>query len=233
MSTPIARRRRGVVACGSLLGLALPLLGQSLTTAVASEPAAPAATPAADGEANARATAERLIRQHDKSLQIGAGDEFQALPVLTSGEGIFYAPYERTHRGLPVFGGDFVVVTDRDGTLLTTSVAQTERISLPSVQAGVSSATALATAEDTLDQTNKATAPDKIVYALGSPRLAWKVEVAGVDAGERAALEVFVDAEVGQGAEHRGPARPRFRDGALNGPGSLPLLTTQSGSTFT
>ena len=41
-----------------------------------------------------------------------------------------YAPYERTFRGLPVVGGDFVVVTDDEGHVLNTSVAQTSRIRL-------------------------------------------------------------------------------------------------------
>ncbi len=152
--------------------------------------------------------------------------------MLTSGEGIFYAPYERTHRGLPVFGGDFVVVTDQAGKVLATSVAQTQPISLPSVNAPVSSATALATAEDTLDQTTKTTSPDKIVYALDTPRLAWKVEVAGQDAGDKAAQEVYLDAKSGKVLATDDLILHGTGDGAINGPDPLPLRTTQSGSTY-
>ena len=48
--------------------------------------------------------------------------------------GLNYVPYERTYRGLPVVGGDFVVSTDDEGKILATSVAQTRQVRLRSVK---------------------------------------------------------------------------------------------------
>src|SRR4051812_15644635 len=76
-------------------------------------------------------SAHRLIASDAPALKISAHDAFQAKPVQSS-HGIRYAPYERTYRGLPVVGGDFVVVSDSDGQILSTSVAQTHQVALKS-----------------------------------------------------------------------------------------------------
>ena len=51
---------------------------------------------------------------------------------VITGDGLSYVPYQRTWRGLPVVGGDFVVVTDAEGHVLATSVAQTSQTRLAS-----------------------------------------------------------------------------------------------------
>jgi len=71
--------------------------------------------------------ADALIQSRAPELEIGKHDGFVAQKILTSGD-LNYAPYERTFRGLPVVGGDFVVVTDDEGHVLNTSVAQTSEV---------------------------------------------------------------------------------------------------------
>ena len=63
-----------------------------------------------------------------------------------------YAPYERTWRGLPVVGGDFVVVTDDEGHVLTTSVAQTSKVKLTSTTPRVLKGRATTVARQQVDK---------------------------------------------------------------------------------
>ena len=77
-------------------------------------------------------------------LKASKHDAFQAGKVVSS-MGLNYVPYERTYRGIPVVGGDFVVSTDDNGQILATSVAQTRQVKLRSVKATVSRAAARAT----------------------------------------------------------------------------------------
>ena len=101
-------------------------LGAAATTNQAASPQ--------DGRTLARAAAKNLIESKAPQLKIGAHDGFVAKPVMSGGNGLQYAPYERTYRGLPVIGGDFVVVTDKAGHVLNTSVAQSRPTSLASVR---------------------------------------------------------------------------------------------------
>ena len=69
------------------------------------------------------------LNREDRDLLARSADfvEFKAGKVLTS-LGLHYVPYERTYRGIPVVGGDFVVQTDDSGRVLATSVAQTRQV---------------------------------------------------------------------------------------------------------
>jgi Zn-dependent metalloprotease len=131
----MSRRHLGGLAAAALVGTALASL----------PPGASAATQGHDPHALAAQSARNLIASRAAALQISPHDGFQAEPVVSS-HGIQYVPYERTYQGLPVVGGDFVVVTDADGQVLTTSVAQTHPVSLRSVTPTLARATAVATA---------------------------------------------------------------------------------------
>ncbi|HEY3002194.1 MAG TPA: M4 family metallopeptidase, partial [Kribbellaceae bacterium] len=80
-------------------------------------------------------SAGRLIAAKAAALHVSAADAFSAPKVVSVPEGLQYVAYERTYKGLPVIGGDFVVVTDEAGKVLSTSVAQTETLSLGSTTA--------------------------------------------------------------------------------------------------
>ena len=111
---------------------------------------ADAAKPAPPGGiAAAAASADRLVRSKPEVLKASKHDVFKAGKVLTS-MGLNYVPYERTYRGIPVVGGDFVVSTDDQGRILTTSVAQTRQVKLRSVKATVSRTAARATSSHQL-----------------------------------------------------------------------------------
>ena len=120
----MSRTLLGGLAAAALAGATLAALPHS---AVAAAP-----THGQSARAAAAQSASRLVASRPPVLHAGPHDGFRAQPVLSS-HGIQYAPYQRTYRGLPVVGGDFVVVTDSHGQVLDTSVAQTHAVSLGSI----------------------------------------------------------------------------------------------------
>ena len=70
-----------------------------------------------DASARAAQSARALVANRPPRLHASRHDTFRAQDVQSSG-GLQYVPYERTYRGLPVIGGDFVVATDAAGTIL-------------------------------------------------------------------------------------------------------------------
>ena len=78
--------------------------------------------------AEAASVAAALVRTRPDGLYASPEDEFTQLPVITAQGWYYYVPYERTYRGLPMIGGDFVVVVDPTGRVSTTSVALTHAV---------------------------------------------------------------------------------------------------------
>ena len=74
-------------------------------------------------------------------LHASADEAFVQHPVVSSG-GMQYVPYDRTYKGLPVRGGDFVVVTDAPAATKYTSVAQTQAIGTSRPRRSISTAAA-------------------------------------------------------------------------------------------
>ena len=112
------RRRRAVVlaASGALLVAAIG------TATAQAQPVAPSA------QAMAATSASSLVAARPAALHASVHDAFLAHAVITAAGGLQYVPYDRTYKGLPVVGGDFVVVTDATGEVLHTSVAQDQTI---------------------------------------------------------------------------------------------------------
>src|SRR6476661_4063048 len=149
----MSRRHLGGLAAAALVGTALASAPHG---AVAAAP-----THGQNARALAAASAHRLIAGDAPALKISSHDTFRALPVQSS-HGVQYAAYTRDYRGLPVVGGDFVVVTDSDGQVLSTSVAQTHRVALASVTPTVSRTRAVGTASQQVSHATKAT-PARLV----------------------------------------------------------------------
>jgi Zn-dependent metalloprotease len=141
--------------------------------------------------------ASALIASRDPRLEISRYDGFVALPVVSSGE-VSYAPYERTWKGLPVVGGDFVVVTDATGHLLATSVAQTSKIDLGTTKPRVLKSRASTLSQRQLNKVKDADAPRLVVFQAATSHLAWETKVSGRDAGRPSIQNVYVDAGSGK-----------------------------------
>ncbi|MEV8373363.1 M4 family metallopeptidase [Kribbella sp. NPDC056861] len=207
-------------------------LGSTVSTAAPSAAPPPRPTPA-QSKTFAAQSASTLVAGRPAGLHAGKSDSFIAKPVISDPSGLQYVPYERTFKGLPVIGGDFVVVTDAAGAVKATSVAQTAAIPELATKAGVNAATAKATATKQLKSVTASTTPTLAVYALGStPRLAWQSRVTGSNGSEPSSLSVYVDAATGKvlgTKEHvlAGNGTPAF-----SGPPPVTLATTLTGSTY-
>ncbi|HVK27440.1 MAG TPA: M4 family metallopeptidase, partial [Nocardioides sp.] len=191
------------------------------------------AAPKDDPHRLAHRSAKALVDSRAPQIKASAGDRFTAKPVISGGKGLQFASYTRTHDGLPVRGGDFVVVTNEDGQILTTTVAQRSAIGRIPVTPKVTSSAAGKKARSTLRRAVLRGKPSLAVHALATPRLAWKVRVSGLTTdGDRAVQDVYVDAQ--RGGVIESDELVHFATGTgnghHNGPG-LSLQTTQASST--
>ena len=186
---------------------------------------APTSLPDPSGdERRAAAAAAALVAGRPASLHVGPDDGFVALPVISS-MGWRYVPYERTYRGLPVVGGDFVVVVDPTGRVRSTSVAQKYAVKGVDTAPKVTLAAARSTAAGRLRSVSKMEAGRLVVYALGAtPRLAWESTVNGRGAEGESRLTVRVDAITGAVLDSRESVMHDRGFGAYNGIRSI--LTT-------
>ena len=219
-----ARRTFVLAAAGSLVAAVLTQTGASTATA---------APPSQTAEAMAVDAAAGLVDSRPSQLHASANDEFVRHGVISSTNGLKYIPYERTHKGIPVVGGDFVVVTNATGQVLQTSVDQTATIDLPSTTPSVTKAAAEATARTAMSTVDSVGTAEQVVYALDTtPKLAWKVTVTGRDAEGPSKLDVVVDAATGKVLRTQERVMHGTGTSGWNGPNPVTIATTQSGSTF-
>ncbi|WP_018349991.1 M4 family metallopeptidase [Longispora albida] len=164
---------------------------------IASPAAAAPAQPALTGKAAATAAANRLVASGNARFKKSAYDQLSLVKVHEGTAGLQYAAFERTHKGLPVIGGDAVVVTDSTGRILHTANAQDHVITVGTTPA-VTAPAALGTATQQLAAVKEASEPKLSVLAWGSPALVWDVVVTGrTQAGTPSRLHVLVDAATG------------------------------------
>jgi Zn-dependent metalloprotease len=218
----MSRRHLGGLAAAALVGATLASLPHG---AVAAAP-----THGPNARALAAASARNLIASHAPALKISSHDGFKALPVQSS-HGLQYAAFNRTYRGLLVVGGDFVVVTNSDGQILNTSVAQSRKVALKSVTPSVSRARAASESRQQVAHPTKSTPVSLVVWQHGShSRLAWQSTVTGHRGAMPDIKSVVVDARTGRVLQ----ARERVMEGTANTKweGSVSIPTTLSGSTY-
>src|SRR5262245_12211158 len=97
------------------------MVALGVTTAKAATTSNPPASPDA-ARAMAAQNAASLVASRPAYLMASANDTFVQGNVVSSGS-VQYVPYERNYRGVPVIGGDFVLVMS-GGQVVAHSVAQ-------------------------------------------------------------------------------------------------------------
>ncbi|WP_228644398.1 M4 family metallopeptidase [Microtetraspora sp. AC03309] len=196
---------------------------------VALSPTASAgAAPAADPAQAARG-ADRLVDAKPPALRPSAKDGFHRDKVVASQGGLNYVAYSRTYSGLPVYGGDFVVVTDAKGGVLSTSVAQEKALSVGTTpKLTADQATEVARAQ--LSEVTTSSAPQLTVMAQGAGRLAYEVVAEGTRDGRESKLHVFVDALTGEVVEKSDEVVAGQGNSYYNG--NPVTIGTTSGTTF-
>ncbi|MEZ0580727.1 M4 family metallopeptidase [Nocardioides sp. MH1] len=209
--------------------LALVSVSTTEATARTSDPHVKPVHRHGDAKAEAADTAQKLVASPPALLRASAHDTFRAHPVVSS-HGLQYVPYERSYRGLPVIGGDFVVVTDAAGRLLDTSVAQTRPVSLSSITPRVARDAARHAALRQVRHGRYDGRTRLVVLQRIHSALAWETTVVGRRAGEASRLSVYVSARSGKvlkTVEH-------VAEGTGNGgwEGSVTIPTSGSGTSY-
>ncbi|GAA2154079.1 M4 family metallopeptidase [Nocardioides koreensis] len=213
-----------------ILASAAALISAVAVVSVPTGSQAASSTQAATQDARAQAaqSARALVADRPARLHPSTYDAFRALPVQSSA-GLQYVPYERTYRGVPVVGGDFVVATDSEGNVLGTTVAQTRATQLSSVTPTVDRGAARATsARQVRDARLEATR--LVVLQRAASALAWETTVNGVRDGGPSRLTVYVDAQSGRVLTTKEHVAEGSGSSAWSGSVSIP--TTLSGSTY-
>jgi len=200
------------------------------TTALAIAPAASAQVTPGAASTLAAQSANSLVASKPDFLHTSANEAYIQKDVISSGN-LQYVPFERTYRGLPVVGGDFVLVTDSSGNVKYNSVAQDRAIGNISLLPKVSQASAEAVAVGQLKSVTSKEATKLVVYALGTaPTLAYQTTVNGIGADGVSRLTVTVDAATGKVLNKQEHVAEGTGTGWING--SVSFTTTLSGSTY-
>src|ERR1700754_1430372 len=188
-------RRIAVLASAGALAASVVAVLTPAAQAQQTPSAAPNAQPLAANAASA------FVASKPAALHSSASETFTQHPVV-SFKGTQFVPYDRTYKGLPVLGGDFVVVTNSSGQVMHTSVAQDQAISLASTTPKLTAAQAAATARTQLKSVTATSAPELVVFAQGS-KLAYQTMVTGTGSEGYSKLSVVVDAQSGKVLETR------------------------------
>jgi len=214
-----------------LAGIAASAVAASfLAPTVTSAGAAPSA---GDPRLGAQQAASAWVKGHGNALERAAADSFARVGTFEGDNGIYAMAYERTHEGLRVVGGDFVVLADADGQVVGSSVAQEAPVDLASTTAKVPAARAAAVARGQVDDVSDASAPELVIWHRDAgTRLAYEVEVRGTDGGEASWQKVWVDAEDASVLEAREQIAHGSGTAAYSGPNPLPIATSGSGSSY-
>jgi Zn-dependent metalloprotease len=208
-----------------------PMMAVGATSATATAAPTPPASPDTAHALAAQKAAE-LVASRPAYLHASSNEKFVQGSVVSSGSAQ-YVPYERTYSGVPVVGGDFVVVTNNTGQVVYNSVAMQHPIGTLSTTPALSKGAAEAIAIKQLRTVTTVEGTKLVVNALGAaPRLAWESTVDGVGADGVSRLSVDVDAVTGQVLRTQEHVMHGSGSSAWNGPNPVALSTTQSGSTF-
>ncbi len=190
----------------TLLGAALATtvtgvlaLGPNVASAESTTAAQPPAV-AVDKQARSAAidAARDYVSDRHTLFRSAPGDRVVRVAATPGTAGTFYVAYERTHRGLPVVGGDFVLAVNADGKVSGRTSAQERVIRLSTLRPSVTAASARATARRQVARVDTVGKPRLVVYAQGAPRLAWQTKVTGREAGVPSKLTVWSDARTGR-----------------------------------
>ncbi|MFE1010505.1 M4 family metallopeptidase [Streptomyces sp. NPDC058794] len=228
-----------------------PVRGSRLTTAAVTATAAsllvgaPAPTAGAADRptpATALGNAAAVLVDRAPALGLTPAQETEVRDVIVDADGTQHVRYDRTYRGLPVLGGDFVVHLAPDGGYRGADRATSAAVSLPTVTPELSAPKAADLAATALRAANpgqllkRLTAePELVVDALhGAPKLAWQTNAVALDSlGNPVARTVLTDAATGARIDAWDALESAAEgDGRSLYGGTVPLRTTPSGSSY-
>ncbi len=211
------------------------------------------ANPSPATRKQAIADARTALSAHKSAAHAKSGDAFVARDVVVAKNGATDVRFDRTFRGLPVYGGDLIVHLKPGGSYKALNIATPAAAvsTTPSIAAASAARTSRGQLKGTISSVGT---PHLAVWATGrSSQLVWETVVHGVRADRTpSVLHVLVDARKGKVVTQRdeietllSPAQQRAAEqaggvspltagtGNTIYSGSVPLDFTQSGSTWT
>ncbi|GHC33914.1 peptidase M28 [Streptomyces anthocyanicus] len=179
------------------------------------------------------AAADKVTASGFDALAKGPDERYDRRMVTPWLKGLYSVAYERTYRGLPVVGGDAVVLADGEGDVRAVRAASDVRISV-GTEARVKAASAARTSRAKLKEADKTESQRLVVKIQGdTARLAWETVVTGTTKDERPSrLHVFVDARSGKVVDSYDDVRAGSGHSEWNGPNPLSIDTSQSGGQY-
>ncbi|MFJ4091106.1 M28 family peptidase [Kitasatospora sp. NPDC089913] len=222
--------KRRLLTAGTTLTV---LAGMLTATAVGQAGAAPGAAAPAPPSALAAAVnaADQAAAAGQDALAKGPGETYERQSVTPWLGGLYSVAYERTYKGLPVVGGDAVVIADGQGRVHGSQSANTGAIGVPTT-ALISAANAERTARTKLATVDGVQSRRLVVRVKdGAGRLAWETVLTGRTATAPSTLHVFVDARNGEVVDSYDDVRAGTVNSKWNGPSPV-ISTTASGSTY-
>ncbi|MET7610048.1 M4 family metallopeptidase [Streptomyces seoulensis] len=186
------------------------------------------------------ADAASALVAHAASLGLTSGQGTEVRDVIVDKDGTQHVRYDRTYRDLPVLGGDFVVHLNSGGGYRGDDRATRTALQLPTVTPKLTGSKAAGIAVDALRSasprklTRAKAKPELVVDALhGKPRLAWRTNAVGLDTlGNPVGRTVLTDARTGARIDAWDSIETAAGDGQSLYSGTVPLQTTQSGSSY-
>ncbi|MEU6782416.1 M4 family metallopeptidase [Nonomuraea angiospora] len=186
---------------------------------------------AGDPASLAAQVADKAVSSQLDELTRGPDEAYSRVAVTPGAADMFYVSYERTYKGLPMVGGDAVVVTDAAGNVRDTVAATGPTPGDVPTRATVSAGKATEVARTKLSRVDDTAAPRLVVLAWGEkPRLAWDAMVSGISDGKPSIQHVFVDARTGEIADSYDLVRAGTGNGYYYG--QVTIGTSGSGSSY-
>ncbi|MEU0932329.1 peptidase M28, partial [Embleya sp. NPDC005971] len=203
-----------------LAGLAIGAAGPS----AAADPSPPPANP----QALAVSAADRAAASGLDVLAKGPDEQYERQVVTPWVDDLYSVAYQRTYRGLPVVGGDAVVLADGKGRVRATQSSTEARISV-TTQPTITAAAAEATSKARLAVVDKVESHRLVVRVKDDKSaLAWETVVAGRTATAPSRLHVFVDASTGAVLDTTDDVKAGTGNSQWNGPNPLTIQTSGS-----
>ncbi len=223
--------KRRLLTAGTTLAVLAGMLTATAVGQAAAAPGAAAPTPPSALAAAVNAADQAAAAGLD-ALAKGPGETYERQSVTPWLAGLYSVAYERTYKGLPVVGGDAVVVADGQGKVRGLQSATTGPIGVPTT-ALVSAAHAERTARTKLATVDGVQSRRLVVRVKdGAGRLAWETVLTGRTATAPSTLHVFVDARSGEVIDSYDDVRAGTINSKWNGPPPVTISTTASGSTY-
>ncbi|MFI5638763.1 M28 family peptidase [Streptomyces goshikiensis] len=220
------------MASVAAMALTASLAGALAGTASAAQPARERSQPAPTSAERAVAAADAAVRSGLDTLVNSPRQQYERRLVTPWVRDLYSVAYERSYRGLPVVGGDAVVLADGEGKVRAVQSASARVIDVATTPT-VSAKAAEATSRGELREVDKVL-DSRLVVRLKDDKqvLAWETVLSGRTKTAPSKLHVFVDARTGKVVDRHDEVVAGSGTSKWNGPNPLTIDTTAASGTY-